>query len=110
MEEIKEGRRLLEVKGLTKSFGGLAALQNVDLQIAEMEGRLRAHKISIQVSDEAKKLLAKNGFDPQYGARPLKRYIQQTIENPLAMKIVSGKVKEGAKVKVAEKGGEIVIQ
>ncbi len=75
-----------------------------------MQERLRSHKISITVSDSAKKVLAKNGYDPRYGARPLKRYIQQTIENPLAMMIVEGKVKDGAEVKVGEKDGEVVIQ
>lgn len=84
--------------------------QIVDLQIVEMEERLLAHKIEITISDDAKKLLAKNGFDPNYGARPLKRYIQKVIENPLAMKIVSGDLKEGVKVEVVEKGGEIVIK
>ena len=81
----------------------------VDLQIAEMQNRLRAHKITISVSDGAKKLLAKNGYDPMYGARPLKRYIQKTIENPLAMMIVEGKVGDGGEVRVEEKNGEIII-
>ena len=84
--------------------------QIVDLQIAEMQERLRAHKLTIKVSKKAQELLAKNGFDPQYGARPLKRYIQQTIENPLAMMIIEGKVKDGAEVRVDEKDGEIVIK
>ena len=84
--------------------------QIVDLQIAEMEERLRAHKITIKISKKAKELLAKNGYDPQYGARPLKRYIQQSIENPLASKIIDGTVKEGDEVKIDEKEGEIVIK
>jgi len=82
----------------------------VDLQISELEKRLRARKIEIVVSDEAKKILAKNGFDPQFGARPLKRYIQQTIENPLAMKIVNGEVGDGVVVEVGGKNGEIKIK
>ncbi len=83
--------------------------QIVDLQITELEKRLRARKVEIVVSDEAKKILAKNGFDPQFGARPLKRYIQHVIENPLAMMIVDGEVKDGSKVEVVEKDGEIII-
>jgi len=82
----------------------------VDLQVAEMQERLRAHRISISVSPAAKKWLAKNGYDPKYGARPLKRTIQQTIENPLAMLIVEGKIKDGADVKVGEKDGEITLK
>ncbi len=83
--------------------------QIVDLQITEMQKRLRAHKIEISVSVKAKELLAKNGFDPQFGARPLKRYIQQVIENPLAMMIVEGKVKDGMEVRVEERDGEVVV-
>jgi len=81
----------------------------VDIQIAEMQERLRGHKIMIKITKKAKELFAKNGYDPQYGARPLKRYIQQAIENPLALKIVEGKVTEGSEVKVDEKEGEIII-
>ena len=84
--------------------------QIVDLQIAELEERLRTHKLTIKVSKKAKTLLAKNGFDPQYGARPLKRHIQQAIENPLALLIVEGKVKEGHEVKVDEVDGAIKVK
>lgn len=83
--------------------------QIVDLQILEMQDRLRAHKIEISVSPKAKELLAKNGFDPQFGARPLKRFIQQVIENPLAMMIVEGKVSDGSVVRVGEKDGQIAV-
>lgn len=82
----------------------------VDLQIAELQERLRAHKLTIKVSKKAKEFLAKNGYDPQYGARPLKRYIQQVIENPLAIKIVDGQIKEGDEIKVDEADGEIIIK
>ena len=82
----------------------------VDLQIAELQSRLDDKKIKITVSKKAKELLAKNGFDPSYGARPLKRYIQQYIENPLALLLVEGKIKEGATVTVDEKGGEVVVK
>jgi len=84
--------------------------QIVDLQIIELEDRLRAHKLTIKVSKKAKLLLAKHGFDPQYGARPLKRYIQQAIENPLALMIVEGKVQEGHEVRVDEKEGKIEVK
>ncbi|MBN2086735.1 AAA family ATPase, partial [Candidatus Peregrinibacteria bacterium] len=83
--------------------------QIVDLQIAELQKRLDSKKIKITVSDSAKKHLAKNGFDPSFGARPLKRYIQQTIENPLALMLLEDKIKDGNEVKVDMKGDEIVI-
>jgi ATP-dependent Clp protease ATP-binding subunit ClpB len=84
--------------------------QIVDLQIAELQSRLDEKKIKITVSKKAKELLAKNGFDPSYGARPLKRYIQQYIENPLALLLVEGKIKEGAEVKVDENEGVVVVK
>lgn len=81
----------------------------VDIQIAELQSRLEDKKLMIKVTDAAKKHLAKHGFDPSFGARPLKRYIQNHIENPLAMMILDGELKEGKEVKVDEKNGEIVI-
>ncbi len=84
--------------------------QIVDLQIAELQKRLDDKKITIKVTDKAKEHLAKHGFDPNFGARPLKRYIQTNIENPLALLLLEGKVKEGAEVKVDEKDGEIIIK
>jgi ATP-dependent Clp protease ATP-binding subunit ClpB len=84
--------------------------QIVDLQVVDLENRLLNHKLTIKVSKKARQLLAKNGFDPQYGARPLKRYIQQVIENPLALLIVEGKVRDGDEVKVDEKDGAITVK
>jgi ATP-dependent Clp protease ATP-binding subunit ClpB len=81
----------------------------VDIQLERLGKRLLERKISLAVTDEAKEILAERGFDPQFGARPLKREIQQDLENPLAKAIISGKVREGALV-TADKGpdGEIV--
>ncbi len=84
--------------------------QIVDLQIAELEERLKTHRLTIKVSKKAKLLLAKSGFDPQYGARPLKRTFQRVIENPLALMIVEGTVKDGDEVKVDEKEGVITVK
>ena len=83
--------------------------QIVDLQIAELQSRLDDKKISLSISDSAKKYIAKNGYDPLFGARPLKRYIQKHIENPLSMMIIEGDLIEGGEVNVEEKDGEIVI-
>ncbi|MDP2267951.1 MAG: AAA family ATPase, partial [Deltaproteobacteria bacterium] len=84
--------------------------QIVDLQITELEERLLSHKLTIHISKRAKLQLAKNGFDPQYGARPLKRTIQQVIENPLALMIVEGTVRDGDTVKVDENEGKITVK
>lgn len=75
-------------------------LKIVDLQIEELKKRLRERKIDIELSQEAKRLLAERGYDPVYGARPLKRAIQRDIQNPLALKILEGEYKEGDIVKV----------
>ena len=73
-------------------------LQIVDLQIEELRKRLEEKKIEIKVTDEAKKLLSERGYDPVYGARPLKRTIQRDVQNPLALKILEGDYGEGEKV------------
>ena len=83
--------------------------QIVDIQMAELQKRLKEKKLTIKLSTKAKEHLAKHGFDPNFGARPLKRYIQKHIENPLAMKILEGEVEEGSELKVDEKDGEIFL-
>jgi ATP-dependent Clp protease ATP-binding subunit ClpC len=72
----------------------------VDLQIKEVQKRLADRKITITLTDEAKAWLAKTGFDPSFGARPLKRTMQREVENPLSKKILQGEFKEGDEVKV----------
>lgn len=72
----------------------------VEIQVGYLKRRLAERKIEIQLSDAAEKLIAKEGFDPIYGARPLKRVIQRKIEDPLAMQILEGKFQEGEVVKV----------
>jgi len=66
----------------------------VDIQISYLASRLAERKISIQLTDHAKSWLAEHGYDPNYGARPLKRLIQREIENPLALKLLSGEFKD----------------
>ncbi len=79
----------------------------VDMQVEHLSGRLAERSIEITLTDEAKDLLAEQGFDPQYGARPLKRTIQRDIQDPLAMKLLDGEIKEGDVVKVDAIDGEI---
>ncbi len=80
----------------------------VDIQISYLAERLVEKKISITLTDNAKNWLAENGYDPNYGARPLKRVIQREIENPLALKILAGEFKENSKVKVDAQGDRLV--
>jgi ATP-dependent Clp protease ATP-binding subunit ClpB len=72
----------------------------VDLQLDKLSGRLAEKKIKIKVTARAKKLLAEKGYDPNYGARPLKRIIQQMILDEIARQIISGQIKEGDKVEI----------
>lgn len=82
----------------------------VDLQLHNIQTRLDEKKIILDVSPEARKHLAKTGYDPDYGARPLKRLLQTEILDELALKMIDGKIKEGQKVKIDVKGKELVIK
>jgi len=72
----------------------------VDIQLRRLQGRLEERKISLKLSPQAREQLAREGYDPAFGARPLKRLIQKKIENPLALEILAGKFKEGDVVEV----------
>ncbi|MGZ5479716.1 MAG: ATP-dependent chaperone ClpB [Candidatus Aminicenantales bacterium] len=88
-----------------------AILQIVGLQIDLLAKRLADRKIGLEVTKEAKELLAERGFDPVYGARPLKRTIQKDVQNPLAMKILAGEYGEGDTAVVGvDKKGELVFE
>jgi len=78
----------------------------VGIQIENLKENLKSKKLILSVTDKAEKLLAKEGFDPVYGARPLKRVIQNEIQNVLAMKLLNGEIKEGDKVTVDVTGPE----
>jgi ATP-dependent Clp protease ATP-binding subunit ClpB len=67
----------------------------VDIQLAHLTARLAERKITLKVTDAAKNLLGERGYDPQFGARPLKRTIQADLENPLAKLVISGAIREG---------------
>ena len=82
----------------------------VDLQIKKVEERLADQQIKIEVTPEAKKWLAERGYDPAFGARPLKRLIQSEILDPLALMIVEGKVGEGEKVRVGVEEGRLKVK
>jgi ATP-dependent Clp protease ATP-binding subunit ClpB len=83
-----------------KALSKEVILQILEIQIEELKRRLSDKKIDIELSEEAKTILAEKGYDPVYGARPLKRTIQQEIQNPLALKMLEGTFKEGDSVKV----------
>jgi ATP-dependent Clp protease ATP-binding subunit ClpB len=72
----------------------------VDIQLVRLEKRLEQQNLTLDVDKSAKTLLAKEGYDPQFGARPLKRVIQEQLLNPLATKLLEGDFKPGDKIKV----------
>ncbi len=94
-------------------FQSLAAddiLKIVDIQIDRLGRRLADKNIELILSDGSKELIAKKGYDPVYGARPLKRVIQQFIENPLSLEILEGKIPDGARVSAEAAGDKIVFR
>ena len=94
-------------------FQSLAAddiLKIVDIQIDRLGRRLADKNIELILSDGSKELIAKKGYDPVYGARPLKRVIQQFIENPLSLEILEGKIPDGARVSAEAAGDKIVFK
>jgi ATP-dependent Clp protease ATP-binding subunit ClpB len=94
-----------------KPLGKSAILEIVGLQLDLLAKRLAERKIGLEVTKEATELLAERGFDPVYGARPLKRTIQRDVQNPLAMKILSGEFGEGDTVGIGvDKAGELVFR
>jgi ATP-dependent Clp protease ATP-binding subunit ClpB len=82
----------------------------VEIQMGLLAKRLEASKITLELTDKAKEFLANSGFDPVYGARPLKRTIQHLVQDPLAMKILDGSVKEGDHLRMDVGDGNLVFQ
>ena len=84
----------------------------VEIQVKKLEKRLLERRIGLKMTEKAKEFLAKEGFDPAYGARPLKRVIQKEIQDRLAIRILEGKFKEGDTVTVDMDGrkGELVFK
>jgi ATP-dependent Clp protease ATP-binding subunit ClpB len=79
----------------------------VDIQLTRLTKRLAQQKIDIELSDAAKALIAREGYDPVYGARPLKRAIQRFVLDPLSLDILEGKFREGQTIRADAKNGVI---
>jgi ATP-dependent Clp protease ATP-binding subunit ClpC len=84
--------------------------QIVDLMIKRLEERLKDKELKLQISDSAKEYLANKGYDPAFGARPLRRVIEKEVETPLAMKLISGEIQEGDTVMIDVEDGKISIK
>ncbi len=97
---------VVEFRQLTKEQ--LAEI--VELQLERLRARLAERRIELELTDEAKELLAEVGWDPTYGARPLKRALQRMVENPLALRLLQGEFADGDTVRVEAHDGELVFE
>ncbi len=82
----------------------------VDIQLSRLQRRLEGQKLHLELSEKARAYLAKEGYDPAYGARPLKRVIQHKILDPLSLEILDGRIHEGQTIKADVLGGELVFK
>jgi ATP-dependent Clp protease ATP-binding subunit ClpB len=85
-------------------------VQIVDIQLERLQKLLADRKIELSLTEAAKRYLAEKGFDPVYGARPLKRTIQRELQDPLAMRILQGEFGEGDEVRVDLRGSQLVFE
>ena len=80
----------------------------VELQLARLRARLAVRGLTLELTDAAKDVVTEAGWDPTYGARPLKRALQRLVENPLALRLLEGDFAEGDTVRVDAQNGELV--
>jgi ATP-dependent Clp protease ATP-binding subunit ClpB len=79
----------------------------IDVQLEKLRRQLIDKEVTIELDDTARELLVREGYDPDYGARPLKRAIQTMIQNPLAVNLLQGKIKSGDTVRITAEGDEM---
>ena len=82
----------------------------MDLQLNLLRLRLADRHIELELTEAAKEHIAREGYDPVYGARPLKRFLQRHVETPLSRKILAGDVRDNSRVTVEFKKGELVFE
>ena len=81
----------------------------MEIQLKRLEKRLVEKKLGLEVTDKAKEFLAKEGYDPVFGARPLKRTIQRLLQDPLARRLLEREFVEGDTVRVDASRGELIL-
>jgi ATP-dependent Clp protease ATP-binding subunit ClpB len=81
----------------------------VELMFAELRGRLADRRITLEITPDARRFIAEQGFDPVYGARPLRRYIARHVETRIGRALLTGDVRDGAVVRVEVRDGELVV-
>jgi ATP-dependent Clp protease ATP-binding subunit ClpB len=82
----------------------------VDLQIEDVRARLEDRRIAVQITDAARELIARRGFDPVYGARPLRRYIQREVETRIGRALIAGQIRDGATIVVDAERDELALR
>jgi ATP-dependent Clp protease ATP-binding subunit ClpB len=82
----------------------------VDLLLGQLRGRLAERRITLNLTDAAREHIGREGYDPVYGARPLKRYLQREVETRLSRKLLSGEIPDGSTLTLAYKDGNLDIQ
>jgi ATP-dependent Clp protease ATP-binding subunit ClpB len=97
---------IVEFKALSREQLGSI----VELQLARLHERLAERELTLELTDAAKELIGEVGWDPAYGARPLKRAIQRLLENPLALRLLEGDFAEGDTIQVDARDGQLVFE
>jgi ATP-dependent Clp protease ATP-binding subunit ClpB len=97
---------IVEFKALSREQIG----EIVELQLVRLRGRLAERGIELELTDAAKEALGDAGWDPAYGARPLKRAIQRLVENPLALRLLEGDFGDGDTIRVDAENGDLVFE
>ena len=93
-------------RGLTREH----LVQIVDIQVRRLQQLLAGRQLKIELTDAAKQLLADEGYDPVFGARPLKRLIQRQVQDPLALRLLRGEFNEGDTVRVDVRDGALTFE
>jgi ATP-dependent Clp protease ATP-binding subunit ClpC len=97
---------LIVFRSLTK----LDLIEILDLEITKVMQRLKARNIVLQLDEKAKDLLVTRGYDPQYGARPMRRAVERSLEDPLAEEILRGSFHEGEPITVTAEKDQLVFK
>jgi ATP-dependent Clp protease ATP-binding subunit ClpB len=83
--------------------------QIVDLMLNDLRSRLGDRRINLDITEDAKRFIAEQGFDPVYGARPLRRFISREVETRLGRALLSGDVEDGSTVRIDYQNGELIV-
>ena len=82
----------------------------VELQIADVRRRLEDRRLALELTEDARALIARLGYDPVYGARPLRRFIQREVETRIARALLSGEIRDGATIRLTAEDGEVLVR